>query len=259
MKNPANSAFNLTSTAVRHSQTPQRSITTDAQSDSGSTLLSPAICDETAGEGDEAHLDSTGTAGALNTHTKGVEFYGKSSDFHLLQQLVAHAFQQKTHDVAEGGSPSLSNFLYDVNLTGLDPPESGPATVAGRKNNAQQQATGQSPTPQRPSPAYTRDSRLMPASNVLDAKDSRNSLCWIGQPMLLEMEYVSQYFESLHHALPILSPRTFMARCHRDVWAKTRLERLPQERLHFLGLYNAVLAVGHLPLDQTNFVSYERS
>lgn len=253
MKTTADSASNPITTGIRRSQTPQGSITSDVRPDASGNFLNPANCDNDADECDEAHLDNTGTAGALNTHTRGIEFYGKSSDFRLLQQLMAHASQQKAQDTAEGASPSLSDFLYDVNLTGLEPPELGPVTVAGRKSDMQQQPTGQSSTPQRHLPAYTRDSRLMLTSNVLDSKDSRKSLCWIGQPMLLEMEYVSQYFENLHYALPILSPRTFKARCHRDIWAKTRLEKLPQERLHFLALYNAVLAVGALTAGPDKF------
>lgn len=64
--------------------------------------------------------------------------------------------------------------------------------------------------------------------------------------MPLEREYVNLYFYNLHCIHPFLSSEAFKLRCEKEIWATSALKRLRRNQMHFLALYNAVLAVGAL-------------
>lgn len=221
---------------------------------------------------------------AINQQTSGTEYYGQSSNFVLLNQLLsqarnrllagspdfssnlaaqsqsspAHPQVEQSPSLTVDSSPagetrpndpsqtplSVVNLLCDESATLPDPRPKSPVTVAGRAQKARtliaasrveattQERTGHSETSSPFGNAH------VVANNTSD--------CFFGNPMLLEKEYVNQYFQNLHCIHPFLSPNNFKSRSESEIWSSSALKRLRRKQMHFLSLYNSVLAVGAL-------------
>jgi hypothetical protein len=161
-----------------------------------------------------------------------------------------------THNIASidpSQTPlSVVNLLCDETASLPDPRPASPVTVAGRAQKQPSTAPVTPATIQTTSPhginGYqqpdTPDNQ--PMSNPAQTTAQNSSDCFFGNPMSLEIEYVNLYFHNLHNILPFLDPYIFKARCEREIWATSALKRLRRNQMHFLALYNAVLAVGAL-------------
>ena len=238
----------------------------------------------------------------INRQTSGTEFYGPSSNFVSLNELLAKARKcisrnnpaeisstrgpevfsenrlERVPSLPHGSSQSTAgdspnttfspkdhsrtplsvvDLLCDENATLPEPPPTAPVTVAGRAPKppgmAQVTPTGivstspvETNLPQQP------EGHGKPVvSSGTQAPVANFSECFFGNPMLLEIEYVNFYFQNLHCISPFLSPDLFKARCESEIWSASALKRLRRNQMHFLALYNAVLAVGSLtaPID----------
>lgn len=62
----------------------------------------------------------------------------------------------------------------------------------------------------------------------------------------LEKEYIKIFFNNLHHLHPMLLVDEFILRCQTEVWGRSTADELRRDRMHFLALYNIVVAVGAL-------------
>lgn len=147
---------------------------------------------------------------------------------------------------------SVVNLLCDETATLPDPRPSSPVTVAGR---AQKQPSSAPVTPTTMQTASPHESNAhhhpetpgaQPRSVDVQIAVQNSSDCCFGNPMLLEIEYVNIYLNNLHYISPFLDTTIFKERCEREIWAASALKRLRRNQMHFLALYNAVLAVGAL-------------
>jgi hypothetical protein len=147
---------------------------------------------------------------------------------------------------------SVVNLLCDETATLPDPRPSSPVTVAGRAQKQPSSAPVTPATIQTASPHETnahhhsKTPGAQPRSVDVQVAAQNSSVCFFGNPMLLEMEYVNIYFNNLHYISPFLDSGVFKERCEREIWAVSALKRLRRNQMHFLALYNAVLAVGAL-------------
>jgi hypothetical protein len=62
----------------------------------------------------------------------------------------------------------------------------------------------------------------------------------------LEKEYIRIFFNNLHHLHPMLLVDEFRSRCQAEVWSRSHSAEPRRDRMHFLALYNIVIAVGAL-------------
>ncbi|KAJ5812201.1 fungal-specific transcription factor domain-containing protein [Penicillium riverlandense] len=188
---------------------------------------------------------------AQNKHTTGTEFYGNSSNFALLNQLVscvrglAAKPAGSTLDTVQAPS-SIVEIFYDEQSHLQDPVPASPVTVAGRTSEFRpshkvDSVTRDSQTPVNPGESNPTVSQIHQINQLPSSWG-----CFIGTPMRLEMEYVYMYFENIHNIHPFLSKADFVARCRREVWTRSSVKQLHQDKLHFLSLYNAVLSVAAL-------------
>jgi hypothetical protein len=181
--------------------------------------------------------------GARNAHTTGTEFYGHSSNFALLNQLFSRARRLSGNNSSTSArfTSSIVDILYDEQSNLPDPLPSTPVTAAGRSS---QYKAGQKETP------VTTPTQSVSEANpdiwVSYRRQFDSWDCFIGSPMRLEMGYISLYFENIHTTQPFLSKEAFITRCEQNVWAHSSLKRLRRDQMHFLSLYNAVLAVAAL-------------
>jgi hypothetical protein len=179
---------------------------------------------------------------------------------------VVATCRQNPISAGVGQSPlSVINILYEENESLPDPRSSMPLTAAGRARNKPNPSLNQSLESSNKDYTYqksrteeeeasasstqgvceTRSTDSLP--KVTPPESSSNALeCFVGIPMLLEKEYVNFYFQNLHYAQPFLSCEAFKSRCEREIWACSSTRRLRPNQLHFLALYNSVLAVGAL-------------
>lgn len=74
----------------------------------------------------------------------------------------------------------------------------------------------------------------------------------------IEKEYLRIFFSNLYYIHPFLSEHEFVARCESTIWSRWPLNGVPRGDLHFLALYNVVLAVGSLISSQEIFASHKR-
>ena len=269
-----------------------------------------------AGPSAQVHSE---TVEAVNQHTRGTEFYGKSSSFSLLNQLFIQARAQNlasspatnpdpgpdqqpaspTTGAVVTPSPSLHsvlsanmsmnprcdesgpkisdksplsvvNLLYDESSAIPESRPRSPLTVAGRgtkpRDNYEGDKSSDSPPRERLGSFDDPLSRSMrqvlgdpqPSTNTMTAESEKSQtsmaakpgadpfMCFFGKPMQLEMEYLNLFFLNLHLMLPFLSPADFKRRCQAEIWGKRSWQRLRRDRMHFLALYNIVLAIGAL-------------
>jgi hypothetical protein len=255
--------------------------------------VSPGTIDNRRGhvpQGNENEF-STDIVAAINQQTSGTEFYGRSSNFVLLNQLLSQARERlpagspefpsnpspitrsspshvsaARHQSVEGNPTppvdagpgdasqtplSVINLLCDESATLPDPRPASPVTVAGRSQklqsrNGRNHVNSQVPRLQVSAQDVACQFEASSSDQGAFVADHNSSDCFFGNPMLLEREYVGQYFQNLHCLHPFLSPDIFKSRCEKEVWASSALRRLRRNQMHFLSLYNAVLAVGAL-------------
>ncbi|KAE9365851.1 hypothetical protein N431DRAFT_562552 [Stipitochalara longipes BDJ] len=147
---------------------------------------------------------------------------------------------------------SVVNLLCDETAILPDPRPASPVTVAGR---ALKQGSTAPVTPatipttslcESNAPQQAGTPLMQTRAEVAQVTAQNSSDCFFGNPMLLEMEYVNLYFHNLYYVSPFLEREIFTARCEREIWASSALKRLRRNQMHFLALYNAVLAVGAL-------------
>jgi hypothetical protein len=166
---------------------------------------------------------------------------------------------------------SVVDLFCDESSELPDPRPGSPVTVAGRAQKSRPKdptspLSNSVPTSSnnstRPLKVYnaeisnSSDARTLPMANIIRARppqvtDIHSSECFFGNPMNLEKEYVNLYFQNLYLIYPFLPVDTFRSRCETDIWASAALKRLPRSQMHFLALYNAILALGALtaPVD----------
>lgn len=205
---------------------------------------------EHAYRGNDLYVEEDGVS-AQNKHTTGTEFYGNSSNFALLNQLVScvRGLSAKsagsTLDTVQTPS-SIVEIFYDEQSHLQDPLPSSPVTVAGRTSEFRPSHKVDSVISDSQPPANPGESNptVFQIHQINQLPSSWG--CFIGTPMRLEMEYVFMYFENIHNIHPFLSKADFIARCRREVWTKSSVKQLHQDKLHFLSLYNAVLSVAAL-------------
>ena len=235
---------------------------------------------------------------AVNHQTSGTEFYGQSSNFVSLNELLSKTRQListnlaipvsterhpvspfRPHSSIESPTPSTArshsvqtpslaqnlalidssqtpisvvNLLCDESATLPEPRPTSPVTVAGRAQKQPSTAPVTPATVQTYSPHNSNEAQQSKISRTRlqidgDQVTTQNSSdCFFGNPMLLEIEYVNLYFHNLHNVSPFLDSEKFKSRCGREIWAASALKRLRRKQMHFLALYNAVLAVGAL-------------
>lgn len=189
------------------------------------------------------------TVDAQNMQTTGTEFYGNSSSFALLNQLLSHVRKVSinpvgsTLDTVQSPSSIVAMF-YDEHTYLPDPMPPTPVTAAGRRS---QSMTGQKTVPLTRVPAISVTSTWEANPNIHSEEqlsDSRD--CFVGNPERLEREYVNLYFDNIYNIQPFLSKAEFTARCERDIWVTSSLKRLHPSQMHFMSLYNAVLSIAAL-------------
>lgn len=246
-----------------------------------------------------------GSVGGVNKHTSGMEFYGTSSNFALLSQLISKARSRLSAPVSwppesasslhtnqdlsssvrpeqdhasacsakpsgsevHDGAPqvlkdtrmSLVNLLFDEELT---MPDSAPnsraktpvATEREPGNDSPSREQDENSTQSQPGPPrhhdWSQSNRSSSCARVetdaLDAYTTQSlpDVGWV--ETCLEKEYMRTFFDNLHYIHPFLSQAAFTSLCERNVWNEPNSRPLRKERMHFLALYNAVIAVGAL-------------
>lgn len=82
----------------------------------------------------------------------------------------------------------------------------------------------------------------------------------IPQPadLRLEKEYIRIFFNNLHHLHPMLLVDEFRSRCQAEVWSRPHSAEPRRDRMHFLALYNIVIAVGALIAGPESLQGFER-
>jgi hypothetical protein len=161
---------------------------------------------------------------------------------------------------------SVVELFCDESSELPDPRPGSPVTVAGRAQKSRPKdptsplrnsVPASSSNSIRPRKFYhaelpnSSDARTLPMANIIRARpaqvtDIHSSECFFRNPMNLEKEYVNLYFQNLYLIYPFLSADTFRSRCETEIWASASLKRLSRSQMHFLALYNAVLALGAL-------------
>jgi hypothetical protein len=74
----------------------------------------------------------------------------------------------------------------------------------------------------------------------------------------LEKEYFRLFFTNLYYIHPFLSYTTFSARCETNIWSQWPLTRISRDEMHFLALYNIILAVGSLTGSLETFSNFKK-
>jgi hypothetical protein len=76
--------------------------------------------------------------------------------------------------------------------------------------------------------------------------------------LAIEKEYLRVFFTNLYYIHPFLSQTQFAARCERTIWSRWPLTGIPRGDLHFVALYNVILAVGSLIGSQDTFMGHKK-
>jgi len=76
--------------------------------------------------------------------------------------------------------------------------------------------------------------------------------------LAIEKEYLRLFFANLYYIHPFLSQSQFEARCETTIWSRWPLTELARGDLHFLALYNVILAVGALIGSQDTFMGHKK-
>jgi hypothetical protein len=76
--------------------------------------------------------------------------------------------------------------------------------------------------------------------------------------LAIEKEYLRLFFTNLYYIHPFLSQTQFEARCETTIWSRWPLTEIARGDLHFVALYNVILAVGSLIGSQDTFIGYKK-
>jgi hypothetical protein len=108
--------------------------------------------------------------------------------------------------------------------------------------------------------------RPHPNSTTNSLRQNRTSTRFIDQgrktqaptDLRLEKEYIRIFFNNLHHLHPMLLIDEFRQRCQADVWSHSHSAAPRRDRMHFLALYNIVVAVGALIANIESLHGFQR-
>lgn len=76
--------------------------------------------------------------------------------------------------------------------------------------------------------------------------------------LAIEKEYLRLFFTNLYYIHPFLSQTQFEARCETTIWSRWPLTEVTRGDLHFVALYNIILAVGSLIGSQDTFTGHKK-
>lgn len=76
--------------------------------------------------------------------------------------------------------------------------------------------------------------------------------------LAIEKEYLRIFFTNLYYIHPFLSQTQFEARCETTIWSRWPLTEIARGDLHFVALYNVILAVGSLIGSQDTFMGHKK-
>lgn len=76
--------------------------------------------------------------------------------------------------------------------------------------------------------------------------------------LAIEKEYMRLFFINLYYIHPFLSQTEFVARCETMIWSRWPLTKIPRGDLHFVALYNVILAVGSLIGGEDAFIGLKK-
>ena len=180
----------------------------------------------------------------FNTHTRGTEFYGPTGAISFLQRLryKAGSYRARNDNNPRPGPSTQGRQPNDSIVNYLHSPDDAESTsVAGDTGG---QATATAPV----SLDAARNASIqgdVPTPQTLQAERMIS-----GYPNLsdwdLERECTRLYFQNLHLVHPVVDAAKFFSRCDTEVWNRNlRSEiRSSTERRSFLGLFNAIVALG---------------
>lgn len=76
--------------------------------------------------------------------------------------------------------------------------------------------------------------------------------------LAIEKEYLRLFFTNLYYIHPIFSQTQFEARCETTIWSRWPLTEVKRGDLHFVALYNIILAVGSLIGSHDTFTGHKK-
>lgn len=76
--------------------------------------------------------------------------------------------------------------------------------------------------------------------------------------LVIEKEYLRLFFTNLYYIHPFLSQTQFETRCETTIWSRWPLTEVSRGDLHFVALYNIILAVGSLIGSQDTFTGHKK-
>ena len=156
-------------------------------------------------------------------------------------------------------TPQISNDGKQVSLNADSFPESEHREKVGRQGLSQVERTT---NPQISHPSVQLRSRSPPNP----VRQNRMPTRFVDQgrktpqytDLRLEKEYIRIFFNNLHHLHPMLLIDEFRSRCQAEVWSRSHSAEPRRDRMHFLALYNIVIAVGALIAGPECLQGFER-
>lgn len=76
--------------------------------------------------------------------------------------------------------------------------------------------------------------------------------------LAIEKEYLRLFFTNLYYIHPFFSQTQFETRCETTIWSRWPLTDIARGDLHFVALYNVILAVGSLIGSQDTFMGHKK-
>lgn len=254
----------------------------------------------------------------VNEHTKGREYYGRSSNFALLGQLFAHArsklsaggnsvpcqqsqllttaatsevpmgnsgldpYRPEGESQTNGKSPlgtdrlSIVNLLYDDETSVSEPnskllvathkEKARPDTSAAVRSHLQDRDTDSyefAITDDLPTARLANKTERVATDHpyrrgTFPTNQASDNFGRSRTELAIEKEYLRLFFTNLYYIHPFLSQTQFEARCETTIWSRWPLTEIARGDLHFVALYNAILAVGSLTGSQDTFMGHKK-
>lgn len=181
-------------------------------------------------------MDEGDSLGDVNRHTQGTEFYGPMGIFPFLSRLRSRArLQLRNHQHHVDASDRHGELIEDTN-------DRNDMSIVNLLHSSDYPVERDGDRRLSIGSSYLHSVQRMRNHDSVPSADSNVTRLSFKD---VEREFARLYFQNLHHIHPILDPASFLARCEKEVWARTGPNN-PTSYLHrrFLALYNAVLAIG---------------